>query len=421
MKKHYSKMVYYRPFIIFGIGLALYIAAIFTMFVISNKNSARVAFESTLNLEKTIIKESVDNFIIDLEQTKNQLKHDSPEMTDKEIEDTLFKYIYTRLHSEQYQDGTYMWIEKVLNYDGGDNYAIRLVHPNLSETEGDFLSTNEINPVTNTRPYKEELDGIIKDGSVYIEYAFKELNSEKISPKICYSKLYKDYDWIICMGINQQDLQHYQAAVIEGIKPARMVFIFLSILLLIILMLAILLSSQQITANRFKERELALLDQLNKDSLTHAIARSLGENILKKEFSNFKNGKPNTVIAMLDIDHFKLFNDEYGHAVGDQVLIDFVNVIKKTTRTTDSIIRWGGDEFILVLEGVSLELIEVIASKVQHAISTIHIKGVIEDVTVSIGFTYFSESDSSYKDTLNRADESLYIIKQSGRNNWRLG
>ena len=220
---------------------------------------------------------------------------------------------------------------------------------------------------------------------------------------------------------NQQDLQHYQAAVIEGIKPARMVFIFLSILLLIILMLAILLSSQQITANRFKERELALLDQLNKDSLTHAIARSLGENILKKEFSNFKNGKPNTVIAMLDIDHFKLFNDEYGHAVGDQVLIDFVNVIKKTTRTTDSIIRWGGDEFILVLEGVSLELIEVIASKLQHAISTIHIKGVIEDVTVSIGFTYFSESDSSYKDTLNRADESLYIIKQSGRNNWRLG
>ena len=102
-------------------------------------------------------------------------------------------------------------------------------------------------------------------------------------------------------------------------------------------------------------------------------------------------------------------------------VIDFVNVIKKTTRTTDSIIRWGGDEFILVLEGVSLELIEVIASKLQHAISTIHIKGVIEDVTVSIGFTYFSESDSSYKDTLNRADESLYIIKQSGRNNWRLG
>ena len=72
----------------------------------------------------------------------------------------MHEAVRKKIYSEENVDGSYMWVEKVLNYEGGDDYAIRLIHPNLTDTEGDVLTTNEVNS-QGQKPYEEELAGII--------------------------------------------------------------------------------------------------------------------------------------------------------------------------------------------------------------------------------------------------------------------
>lgn len=94
------------------------------------------------------------------------------------------------IYETRLPDDGYIWINDILNYDGGDEYAIRLVHPNLPETEGDFLSTGT-QDIKGNLPYREELDGIIRSGEVYLDYYFKKMNSDEISHKLSCGKLYK--------------------------------------------------------------------------------------------------------------------------------------------------------------------------------------------------------------------------------------
>jgi diguanylate cyclase (GGDEF)-like protein len=99
----------------------------------------------------------------------------------------------------------YIWVNEVKNYEGGDGYAIRRIHPNPKESEGLILSTN-IEDIERNLPYKEELEGIKKDGEVYLEYFFKRKTTGKIEPKMTYAKLFKPFDWIIATGIYVDDI-----------------------------------------------------------------------------------------------------------------------------------------------------------------------------------------------------------------------
>ena len=125
---------------------------------------------------------------------------------------------------------------------------------------------------------------------------------------------------------------------------------------------------------------------------------------------------------MMDVDFFKQFNDGFGHEVGDRVLKEFVNAIRDCTRATDSIIRWGGDEFIVVLQSVSTQIMGTIADKILASVRSIRIEGIDESmrITSSVGLAYYREDDTDYKSMLARADEALYRAKEAGRNNWKI-
>jgi PAS domain S-box-containing protein len=118
----------------------------------------------------------------------------------------LSNHVKRLIHNTNLLDSGYIWIDEVINYNGGDNFAKRFAHPNLINTEGDSLSTN-MKDLKGNLPYKEELEGVLKNGEVFFRYWFKERNTNQVSEKLAYAKLYKKYNWIIGSGVYLNDIE----------------------------------------------------------------------------------------------------------------------------------------------------------------------------------------------------------------------
>jgi len=127
----------------------------------------------------------------------------------------------------------------------------------------------------------------------------------------------------------------------------------------------------------------------------------------------------------IDIDHFKLFNDRYGHSVGDQVLHYVATIIKKQMRLSDVLARYGGEEFAVLLINTDTILAQEVADRIRLSIANtvLKIEGLNEklNVTVSIGCTTMTRTDKQNikplgESLLNSADQALYLAKDAGRN-----
>jgi diguanylate cyclase (GGDEF)-like protein len=380
-----------------------------------------MTYDATLSVKKNMLYEYVNNFMIYLDNEREAYMEDHPDADEAELEEAMLEIAHQRVYEEEHFDGAYMWIQKVLDYNGGDNYAIRLVHPNLSDTEGCYLSTNEVNQM-GMKAYEIELQGIIADGEIYQNYAFKKLESDVVSEKVTYARLYEPFDWIICMGVNLDDVEHYKLSAHENILKYQIVILCSVIFTWMVLLFLFLIVYRRIGIREYQLKNQELKDKLNWDALTGANSRVYGDRLLEREFNEFKEGKKDTLLLMMDIDLFKRFNDDFGHEMGDKVLKEFVSAIHKCTRSTDKIIRWGGDEFIVILQNVSEDLLPAIGDKILDSVRSIKIEELPDDVkiTSSMGFAFFNDNDAEYKDTLVRADEALYRAKGAGRNNWKV-
>ena len=158
------------------------------------------------------------------------------------------------------------------------------------------------------------------------------------------------------------------------------------------------------------------------DALTNAFSRRRGVEELSNAHRSYMRGNKNPAIMMFDLDRFKLINDNYGHDVGDMVLRRTVQSINEVVRSSDIIIRWGGDEFIGIFYGLKKENAIKIAQKILDTINAIEIPvktSEIDDIVkieMSIGVTYFSKSDRQPSDAVKRADDAMYESKETGRN-----
>ena len=125
---------------------------------------------------------------------------------------------------------------------------------------------------------------------------------------------------------------------------------------------------------------------------------------------------------IFDIDNFKHINDTFGHSAGDKVLIKVADAVNHIIRTSDKLIRWGGDEFVGVFPGLREDSVVDFGNTLLKEVSglTIYEGDQYIRVTISMGFSYFSESDHDYRDALKRADEALYKSKNEGRNSVNL-
>ena len=118
---------------------------------------------------------------------------------------------------------------------------------------------------------------------------------------------------------------------------------------------------------------------------------------------------------MIDLDKFKDVNDTHGHDVGDSVLKLFVEEIKNNIRESDIFIRYGGEEFVLLLPNTDLENAKVITEKLRKVIEDCNQINFLR-FTISIGVAAFIASEDNLESILKKADEALYEAKNSGRN-----
>lgn len=155
-----------------------------------------------------------------------------------------------------------------------------------------------------------------------------------------------------------------------------------------------------------------------RDKLTNAYNREFFENNYKRLIATYKDEDMFFALAMLDIDDFKKINDNFGHNIGDQILINLVSKIGKTSRSDDVLIRWGGEEFIILLKVSSKEALEIVLEKLRETIENSKFKN-LPKITCSFGGTLY-ENDENIIETIKRADMALYSAKESGKNRVRI-
>ena len=136
------------------------------------------------------------------------------------------------------------------------------------------------------------------------------------------------------------------------------------------------------------------------------------------EFAHFHRSKQPLTLLMLDLDHFKRINDQYGHGVGDAVLIRFTQYVSTQIRQEDLLGRVGGEEFAILLRDATIDQAKTIGERIREGVAQLPIFGGddADRFTVSIGIATAEDADASFDVLFGRADKALYLAKQDGRN-----
>jgi len=176
-----------------------------------------------------------------------------------------------------------------------------------------------------------------------------------------------------------------------------------------------------------KERELTnerirMMEKLQKLAITDGLTRLYNSRSfysqLELEVDRFNRYQHPLTLLLLDIDHFKDYNDKYGHLEGDKVLVRFSQIIKSCLRTNDSAYRYGGEEFTVILPETAGEEARTVAQRIRAALEAEPFSpenGEEVTVTISIGLTEYHPKEE-LSTFIQRADQAMYRSKRSGRN-----
>ncbi|HEY6641604.1 diguanylate cyclase [Povalibacter sp.] len=179
--------------------------------------------------------------------------------------------------------------------------------------------------------------------------------------------------------------------------------------------------TRELTASQEK-----LLQLAHEDPLTGLLnRRAFMTHALQITAQAMRHGEP-LALVLFDVDHFKTFNDQHGHAVGDEVLRAIADVVRSNSRAGDLLCRYGGEEFVMLMPHTSAEAAQISVERLRVAIAGLEVQGLngrVLSVSVSIGLVVLSEPARKLQDPermldqiLSQADAAMYQIKNSGRN-----
>ena len=160
--------------------------------------------------------------------------------------------------------------------------------------------------------------------------------------------------------------------------------------------------------------EQTLREQATRDPLTDLLNRRAGEWQLERAFLAAREGQKPFCLIMADVDHFKAINDTWGHPAGDQVLQRVAAVLRTGVRDTDSVVRWGGEEFLLVLSNCEQAAALLQAERLRERVADAE-QGEMGRVTVSMGVAELQRGET-LANLMERVDQALYQAKHAGRN-----
>lgn len=166
---------------------------------------------------------------------------------------------------------------------------------------------------------------------------------------------------------------------------------------------------------QIKQKSNLLEYQANHDALTGLYNRQKFNDIFTKEIRRSRRYANFLSVILFDIDNFKAINDSYGHDAGDEVLKKIADIISVNLRQTDSLVRWGGEEFIVLLPETDLQTACNVAQKLLESLTVLTFDFMQEKITASFGVATLNETDTECT-LINRADEALYEAKRNGKN-----
>lgn len=184
---------------------------------------------------------------------------------------------------------------------------------------------------------------------------------------------------------------------------------------------------KDITLRKKMENELEvsnkkLMSLATTDGLTKINNRRVFDDKLVVEWARMRRSKSPLTVIMCDVDHFKLYNDHYGHLKGDNVLYSVAQAINSATnRAADFVARFGGEEFVILLPETDIEGAVAVAHKIQKNVNSLAIEHskskTHSNVTITIGVaTKIPDGEKGYSELVEQADQQLYLAKEAGRN-----
>ena len=170
---------------------------------------------------------------------------------------------------------------------------------------------------------------------------------------------------------------------------------------------------------RLRESMQQLATLASHDSLTGLLNRRALYEIIEKERVRTQNAGVPLSVVMIDLDHFNLINDQYGHLIGDEALCQVARIITERKRSSDHVGRWGGEEFLLILPGANLKEAGLVAERMRMAIRSLNIPskdGRMVSLTASLGAaSAVLGEEFSLERLIEGADQALYMSKEAGR------
>ncbi|WP_191018058.1 diguanylate cyclase [Treponema zioleckii] len=301
----------------------------------------------------------------------------------------------------------------ILTYDVTTDKFINLINEygvDCTIFRGDVRQASTLRGVLGTKINNREIEKtVLKDGKMFIG----QVEVRGTDFYAVYSPLKNADGTIAGMVFVAREIKIIKTVTNGILKAIIPICVITAIVVIIILSIQLMFERKKL-----KSRVKILDSKVNWDALTGANSRQFGIEELEHGYINFMRGLPSPAIMMLDVDNFKSVNDTYGHEAGDQVLKKIIDTIYVNCRTNDKIIRWGGDEFIGIFDGMKPEVIPNFAEKLLNSVQNtkFNFGGKETNVTVSLGFSYFSKKDKQSDDVLSRADLALYKSKENGKN-----
>lgn len=180
---------------------------------------------------------------------------------------------------------------------------------------------------------------------------------------------------------------------------------------------AVELFIQQADQEKFLEQFRTLENLAFSDELTNLANRRFAKMNLLEKINYRQLLNQSCGLLLVDLDYFKAVNDNYGHSIGDRVLMEVAKILLQSSRKMDLVARWGGEEFMIIIPEIEKENLLEIAERMREAVAENHLNfdGEELQVTVSIGGAMLAEEDS-VESWVQKADEQLYNAKRLGRN-----
>jgi diguanylate cyclase (GGDEF)-like protein len=216
-------------------------------------------------------------------------------------------------------------------------------------------------------------------------------------------------------GAKQRETEYELLRAESNVAEARRLLLLLALALAAVVVIAL---TVYVMRQARQSRRFAALAM--RDDLTGLPNRRSILEFARLQFRGRRAADTGFVLALMDIDHFKSVNDQFGHSVGDEVLKAFAQAGLKALRAEDRLGRFGGEEFVLVMPGFDLARVPAVFQRLRESVQRLEAPGWPGDraLTFSMGATMARDTDPDLDEVIKRADEALYRAKNNGRDRY---